>query len=87
MAESGFPEFDASIWFGLFAPLGTPPAVVDKVQAAVAKILQDPELKTRLREMSLQGGGNSPADFAAEFARDSAKWRTVITRAGIVIKD
>ncbi len=87
MTESGFPEFDASLWFGLFAPRGTPQAIVSKFHAGIVQILAQPDVQKRLRDMSLQAGGNSPADFAAEVAKEQAKWRNVITRAGIQIKE
>lgn len=87
MAESGFPSFEASIWFGLFAPKGTPSAIVDSIQSRVAKALARPDIKERLAQMSFNTEGNSPAEFAAQVASENEKWKNVISRAGIKISE
>jgi tripartite-type tricarboxylate transporter receptor subunit TctC len=59
MAESGFPDFDATGWFGLMAPAGTSPAVVDKIQRDAVSILSLPELRKKLDELGLEPIGNT----------------------------
>jgi tripartite-type tricarboxylate transporter receptor subunit TctC len=59
MAESGFPGFDATGWFGLMAPAGTSPAVVDKIHRDAVSILSLPESRKRLDELGLEPIGNS----------------------------
>src|SRR5262249_10094538 len=65
MAESGFPGFHATGWFGLMAPAVTSPAVVDKIQRDAVTILSLPELRKKLDELGLEPNGNTPTEFAA----------------------
>jgi tripartite-type tricarboxylate transporter receptor subunit TctC len=83
MAESGFPDFDATGWFGLMAPAGTSPAVVDKIQRDAVSILSLPELRKKLDELGLEPIGNTPAEFAAAIKSEISKWAKVIKEAGI----
>ena len=83
MAESGFPDFDATGWFGLMAPAGTSPAVVDKIQRDAVSILSLPELRKKLDELGLEPIGNTPAEFAAAIKSEVSKWAKVIKEAGI----
>jgi tripartite-type tricarboxylate transporter receptor subunit TctC len=83
MAESGFPDFDATGWFGLMAPAGTSPAVVDKIQRDAVSILSLPELRKKLDELGLEPIGNTPAEFAAAIKSEISQWAKVIQEAGI----
>jgi tripartite-type tricarboxylate transporter receptor subunit TctC len=83
MAESGFPDFDATGWFGLMAPAGTSPAVVDKIQRDAVSILSLPELRKKLDELGLEPIGNTPAEFAATIKSEISQWAKVIKEAGI----
>jgi len=83
MAESGFPDFDATGWFGLMAPAGTSPAVVDKIQRDAVSILSLPELRKKLDELGLEPIGNTPAEFAAAIKSEISQWAKVIKEAGI----
>lgn len=65
IAESGFPGFDDHTWFSFFAPAGTPPAIVNKLNAEIGRILQSPDIKARLDVLSLEFAPNTPAEFAA----------------------
>jgi tripartite-type tricarboxylate transporter receptor subunit TctC len=71
-------DFDASSWFGLFAPAGTPRAIVDKIQADVAKALSVPEVRERLVAQGAQPGGNTPDQFAAFIKAETDKWTRVV---------
>jgi len=71
-------DFDASSWFGLFAPAGTPRAVVDKIQADVAKALSVPEVRERFVAQGAEPGGNTPDQFAAFVKAESDKWARVV---------
>ena len=64
MEELGFPGFDATAWFGVMAPAGTPQPIVDKINAETRKFLATPEVKARLEGLGLQLVANSPAEFA-----------------------
>jgi tripartite-type tricarboxylate transporter receptor subunit TctC len=72
------PGFDASSWFGLFAPAGTPRAIVDKIQADVAKALALPELRERFLGQGAEPGGTTPEQFAAFIRNESDKWTKVV---------
>ena len=71
-------DFDASSWFGLFAPAGTPRAIVDKIQADVAKALAVPEVRERLVSQGALPGGNTPDQFAAFIKAETDKWTRVV---------
>jgi tripartite-type tricarboxylate transporter receptor subunit TctC len=71
-------DFDASSWFGLFAPAGTPRAIVDKIQADVAKALAVPEVRERFLAQGAEPGGNTPDEFAAFVKAESDKWARVV---------
>ncbi|MEK6244346.1 MAG: tripartite tricarboxylate transporter substrate binding protein [Pseudomonadota bacterium] len=83
MAESGFPGFEAVPWFGLMAPAGTPPAIIDKLHRETVRVLAVPELRKRLEELGLDVIGNSPAEFAALIKAEIPQWAKVIKEAGI----
>lgn len=77
-AEAGMPGFENVGWFGLFAPAGTPPAVVAKVQRDSAVALNDTEMKARLYVQGMKPVGNSSADFAMTMKSDMKRWAAVI---------
>jgi len=77
------PGYVGDAWHGLFAPAGTPQAIVDKVAADVATVLAMPEVKKRLMDIGLEPVGDTPAQFAAIVKNDHAKWGKVIRDANI----
>lgn len=77
------PGYVGDAWHGLFAPAGTPQAIVDKVAADVAKVLAMPDVHKRLMDIGLEPVGNTPAQFAAIVRNDHAKWGKVIRDANI----
>jgi tripartite-type tricarboxylate transporter receptor subunit TctC len=79
---AGLPGFEASSWFGLLAPAGTPPQVVARLQAEVAKALQLPEIKSRLATLGAIPSGNTPEAFARVIDSEIAKWAPVVKAAG-----
>jgi tripartite-type tricarboxylate transporter receptor subunit TctC len=83
MAESGYPGFEAVPWFGLMAPVGTPPAVVDKVHRETVRVLARPEVRQSLGILGLDLIGNSPAEFAAVIKAEIPQWAAVIKGVGI----
>ena len=83
MAESGLPGFDSWTWFGLFAPAGTPAAVVDRVNAEVNRIVTDPAVRERFAQLGFETTGGSPAQFSAVMDSESAKWSKVIHDANV----
>ena len=82
IAESGLPGFEASSWFGILAPAGTPPAIIAKVNAEVAKWLASPEGKEKLVAIGANAAGGSPEDFARHIQTETAKWAKVVKESG-----
>ena len=83
IAEAGpVKGFDASSWFGLLAPAGTPAEIVNRIQQETAKALLSPALKERLLSQGAIPGGQTPAAFAAFIAAETAKWAKVVKASG-----
>ena len=82
MAEAGVPGFDVSFWLGALAPKGTPPAVIDKLYAAIKQMPDNPGAKNAL---AMQGDPvvTDPATFARRIATETPQWSAVIKREGI----
>jgi tripartite-type tricarboxylate transporter receptor subunit TctC len=87
MVEAGFPGFDASAWFGLMAPAGTPPAIIDKLNRETARVLAAAEVRKRLDELGMEVIAGTPAEFAAVITSETAQWAKVIKDAGIKISE
>lgn len=84
LAEAGFGDADPRSWFGVFAPAGTPPAILNKVSADIKKVLNEPEFKQRfIDSVGYTGVGNTPAEFAAFIKDDLAYKKNMIEKAGI----
>jgi len=86
VAEAGYPGFEAMVWFGLFAPAGTPPEVVRRISAECARVLNTPSMRELLAGQGLEIVASSPADFAARVNNEIGKWRKVIQEAGIKLE-
>ena len=84
MAELGFPGFDASSWFGMVAPAGTPPELVRKISADTASILKRPDIERQMVDQGADPVGNSPAEFAAFISAEIDRWSEVVRRSGAV---
>ena len=82
IAESGFPGFSDYTWVGLFVPVGTPAAVVERLNAAVAAALATADMKDRLAALGFEIDGGSPQDFARYIAEEVKKWAKVIKDTG-----
>ena len=83
LAEQGFPGFEATSWFALMAPAGTPKPIIDKVRAESLKVLADPEMKKKFNNIGLDLVGSTPEETRAAIAADIPKWAKVIKEAGI----
>src|SRR5262249_35659659 len=83
IAESGYPGFEATSWFALVAPAGTPAPVVRKVNEETLKVLHDPDMRARFAQLGLDPVGSTPDQLAATLKADIAKWAKVINEAGI----
>jgi len=74
--------FDASSWFGLLAPAGTPPEIVARIQQEVAKSLNTPAIKEKLLAQGAIPSGNTPAEFAKFIDAEHKKWAQVVKNSG-----
>lgn len=85
IAESGYPGYDVSGWYGLLAPAGTPTEIVNRLQQEVAKILDLPDVRElqAANGRTPSPGGNTPQAFAANIQAEITRWAKVIKRAGI----
>lgn len=83
VAESGVPGFSIEEWTGLFAPAGTPPEILQRLQQGVATALQDAEVRRRLEAIGAEPVGSTPAAFAAFLAEARASARALIAEANI----
>lgn len=82
MAESGLPGFDVSTWFGIFAPAGTPPAVVERLNKEFTAALRSPEMRERLARMGAEPAPMTPGDFQQFVRSEMAKYEKVVKFSG-----
>src|SRR5688572_19888523 len=83
VAESGFPGFDVTSWYGIVVRTGTPPAIVKKLHADMAEALAAPDVKEKLAGLGLDPLGNTPEEFARLIAAESRKWSEIVRKADI----
>lgn len=86
MAESGFPGFDVTSWFGLMAPAGTPASIIDKLHGEAVRALALPEVREKLKALGMNAIGNSPAEFAAVIRTQLPQREKVIRGAGLKLQ-
>jgi tripartite-type tricarboxylate transporter receptor subunit TctC len=87
MKESGIAGYDevgSDLWMGVFAPAGTPKAVVDRLNAEILKAMRSPEVVERVKGYAYDVWTTTPEDFAAHLRVDHQKWGRVVKQAGIV---
>jgi tripartite-type tricarboxylate transporter receptor subunit TctC len=86
IAESGYPGYEASVWFGLFAPARTPPEVVAKLSRDTRKVLQEPQMKERLAAAGFIIVASSPPDFAARIDAERPSLQKIIKDNGMKVE-
>jgi tripartite-type tricarboxylate transporter receptor subunit TctC len=82
VAESALPGYEVSAWDGILAPAGTPPAIVDRLNAAIRQALDDPQLRESLLAAGAQAVAGTPDDFARHIAAETEKWARVVRQSG-----
>jgi len=82
LQESGVPDFDVTTWYALWAPAGTPPEIILKLQQEVAKALASPLLKQVWADNAATGGGNPSPEFARFVKSEIARWAEVAKASG-----
>jgi tripartite-type tricarboxylate transporter receptor subunit TctC len=83
VAEQGFPDFEATSWYALVAPAGTPAAVIDRLYAEIARTLREPDVRERIAGLGAEPVGNSPAEFAAMQRAEAIRWTRLAKEANI----
>ena len=83
MAEAGFPGVEGSGWNGIFVPVGTPPAIIARLQEEIAKVLRLKDVEEDAAQLGTVGGGEKPEEFAAYVRGEKEKWEKVARDAGI----
>ena len=81
--ESGFPQYVVTSWNGLTARAGTPPAIIKLLNGEINRALAAPDVQEKARGLGIDMRGSTPEEMQARLARDIAKWRDVIDKAGI----
>jgi tripartite-type tricarboxylate transporter receptor subunit TctC len=82
IAESGVPGYDSVAWFGVLAPAGTPPAIVNKLNAEIIKVLKSPDVAKRLSSQGAEPAYNTPDEFSAYIKTEMVKWAQVVKASG-----
>ena len=85
IAEAALPGYDASVWFGVFAPAGTPRPVIDRLHGEILKALQTQDLKSRMVAMGTDVSGMGPDDFSAYVRKEIPKWANLVKAAGVKV--
>ena len=83
VAEQGYSGFETSQWYGLNAPAKTPPAIIKRLADEAAKAAKTPALLQRFAAEDAEAVGSSPEEYAAFIAKEQARWKDVIQRAGV----
>ncbi len=82
IVESGVPGYDVTIWYAVFAPVATPKAIVDKLNAEMVKALNSSEMKERMALQGMDPAPSTPAELTAFVKAESAKWAKVAKDSG-----
>ena len=85
IAESGYPGFAISTWYGVWAPAATPPAVVQRLSREIAAIVRLPEVRAQFAGLGAEPVGNTPDEFAAFTKAELTKWAGIVKRSGAKI--
>jgi len=85
VAESGLPGYESSQWYGVLAPAGTPPEILNLLNSQVEKIMRDPAMKARMTGDGLVPIGSSREQFAAHIKSELDKWARVISASGATV--
>ncbi len=84
--EAGVPGYEVSGWNSLYAPAGTPPAVIQTLNAAMREVMQMPDVKRRLLDLGTEAKASTSAEMAEIFKADASKWGQVIKESGIKVE-
>jgi tripartite-type tricarboxylate transporter receptor subunit TctC len=83
VAEQGYPGFETSQWYGLNAPAKTPPAIIQRLAEEAAKAAKSPAVLQRYAADDAESVGSTPQEYADFIAKEQARWKDVIQKAGV----
>ena len=83
MIESGMAGLTSYSWTGIMVPAGTPTDVVDKLNGAINRGLQSPDMNSSLERLGAEAKPGSPQDFAAFITEETQKWATIVKSSGV----
>jgi tripartite-type tricarboxylate transporter receptor subunit TctC len=83
LAEQGLKDFDISLWFGVWAPAGTPPAIVQKLNAQIGAILQGAEVREQFAKLGITPSPMKPEEFARFVRQQIDTYRAIVKQADI----
>jgi len=87
VSESGLPGFEAVTWFGFAVPKGTSPAIIERLNKEIGKILAMPDVKQKLAVQGIDVAGGSPEQFGSYMRDEFAKWGSLVKESGMSIKE
>jgi tripartite-type tricarboxylate transporter receptor subunit TctC len=82
LIELGIKNFEVTNWYGIAAPAGTPPEIVGRLNAEVAKVLRLPDVSERFKGLGIEISSGTPAEFAAFMRAETAKWGRIVRESG-----
>ena len=83
ISEAGVPGFESLTWFGIFAPAGTPAAIVERLNAEINKAIAEAVMRERFAQLGFEASGGTPAQFAAMMRSDTQQWAKVMREANV----
>src|SRR5438874_8220551 len=83
VAEQGYPGFETSQWYGLSAPAKTPPAIIQRLSQEAANAAKNPAVLARFAAEDAEAVGSTPKEYADFIAKEQARWKNVIEKAGV----
>jgi tripartite-type tricarboxylate transporter receptor subunit TctC len=86
LAESGMPGFEVGAWQGVMVPTGTPPAVVEQLNAEIMKALKSPDVRERLALQGAEPLGSTPSEYGAYVKKELARWAGVVKATGVTLE-
>jgi putative tricarboxylic transport membrane protein len=87
VTESGLKDYEVTSWNGLYAPAGTPPAIIASLNQAVEDVIPSPDIHSKAGKMGITMRRSTPEEMTARLKADIAKWGEVIDKAGIAKRD
>ena len=84
-SETILPGFDVGMWFGVLAPAGTPPAVIDKIHAEIDQMVKAPDIRKQFLERGAEPVGNTPAQMAAQIKSELTSYEALAKQIKLVV--